>query len=302
MPEVLFYLTLFGIVWFFPVILLLWLLTKTHLVRERVSLLKSFALISATLPAFYFAVIVWPGFLPRGSFVGELASLLLISVYFPFLVVKVLQTNPKRAAVYWLLCITVSYSCVAGYYKLLVPHPHYSRVTRINRDLDALAIKVRSYYDREGRLPIPTTMWNGPPIEGTLPEFSSAGIPSSASPDRLLYYRGLSLVPSEEIHSVLMSRIPTDPYHDQGGRDYRYAAGPITGPSAAALLSSPGPDGFSESERLEYLLLEKHLGDINAFGVDPEVMELTYSPTNGSESRGDIHRAVSVRRLIAEGW
>lgn len=100
--------------------------------------------------------------------------------------------------------------------------------------------------------------------------------------------------------SRLLSEIPVDPFGKERSRTYRYFRFPGNSNESYWVVASPGPDGKFEFP----LPLEETMGGASSVGGEPSnalyhdgdgpdeivrrLRELSYDPTNGTRSSGDI--------------
>jgi hypothetical protein len=160
--------------------------------------------------------------------------------------------------------------------------------TKANGEMRSTGTALKDYKMATGALPLPVNEVSQP-VEGH--RIAIGGVDQSTK-EVAIYYRGPSFVPDGLFEKVYDGPGPTDPFRRTDLGPYGYGAGPIQGTSAAFVPSSWGPDMESQAEQLEFLFLEEYWGDVDSFMADPEYMSLTYSPTNGLVSPGDLCRPV----------
>lgn len=283
----------------FPPILLKFL-SISKLSKQRVPFLLCYLLHMAAIPGLFFWLAAFLSFRTIYSPVWGLLTYLPFTIYQPFLLARPMKITLFESFRVWVLYGSLSCLLLLAAYGLY-PTPHTPRGHVAETDMRGMATAIQDYdtyfisRDKEGRFPIPLDA-EGNPVMGTLPEELAGTSIASASDNRLLYYRGPSFVPDVLIDMHATHMIPSDIFDPEQGRRYGYGMGPATGPSRAFLISSVGPDHASQAEQLEHLLLEKHKGNVAAFRKDPEVLNLTYSPTNGVETKGDLYRAETASR------
>jgi hypothetical protein len=204
-----------------------------------------------------------------------------------FAVKKALHLSWYQGAVTWLIGLIPTYIA----FRLAMPSDILyggarALVTKANGQMRAVSVVMVEHHDANGALPIPVDE-GGMAIEPVASQKMSESSPTQEVP---LYYRGPSYVPDTLAERVYEDRKPNDPFRVKDLGPYGYGAGPIQGASAAFILTSRGPDMESQSEELEYLYLDKLRGDADMFKIDPECLNILYSPTNGTVSPGDLCR------------
>lgn len=229
------------------------------------------------------------------SLASGLVVFVLITLYCPFFLLWLLKTR---------FLASLALGAGGGLFAIVSlwaitwiwPYPRSPTIVRAPEDMWHLSTDLFDYVqftktkEEEGHLPIPVD-GEGHPIAGSYPEGTTMIAVTSAPDSSLLFYRGPSFVPDVLTTLSPNHKTPPDAFDEDEKRPYGYGVGPLQGPGAAFLLSCYGPDGTSQAEQLEYLRLEKHRGSGKEFLRNPEVMLLTYSPTNGTVSPGDLFRA-----------
>lgn len=277
----------------FPV--LLWSLSRSPLSERKVSLLKSFLIHLASLPLLF----VWAFFVckPTNTFslAAGLVAFIPISLYCPLFLSWLLKVR---------LLAGLAFGTVGILFAIVVlliitwiwPHPRLPRTVCAQDDMRRLSTDLFDFgqltkaTEGEWRFPIPVD-GEGHPIAGSLPESISVTAATSTPESSLLYYRGPSFVPDELTTLSPYCTIPPDPFDEEEERRYGYGVGPLNLETGGVfILSCYGPDGVSQAEQLEYLIVEKRKP-----WNDREALNLIYNPTNGSKSSGDLIR-------VEPGW
>jgi hypothetical protein len=184
----------------------------------------------------------------------------------------------------WPSAVVVAMVCIPSF----VTSPIRENVTTAHGDMRSIANALFEYAGRH-EFPIPGD-GNGNRIAPTKPGDLLASPTDASTEETLLYYAGPSFVPSDLPLTEDFQAVPTDPFYDGGLGPYAYGVGPLSATHGAFILSSIGPDGERQGERLEFLLLDKYRGDQDDLAEDAEYWTLLYSPTNGVKSPGEIIR------------
>ncbi len=273
----------------------LWLLSRSSLSGKQLTFLKSFLLHLATLPLLF----VWAFFVCEPTTTLSLASSLvvfvLISLYCPLFLLWLLKARFLAS-----LTLGASGGLLAMISLWVItwiwPYPRSPAIVRAPEDMWHLSTDLFDYVqltettEEEGLFPLPVD-GEGHPIAGSLPESATKTVGTSTPDSSLLFYRGPSFVPDVLTALSPNHTIPFDPFDEVEERPYGYGVGPLN-PEAGGvfILSCYGPDGISQAEQLEYLIVEKRKS-----WNDRQALNLLYSPTNGSSSSGDLIR-------VEPGW
>jgi hypothetical protein len=168
------------------------------------------------------------------------------------------------------------------------PIPHASNRAKVNKfsgDARSMRAALTEFHRAFQRLPYPVDSRDD----------RTAATVLGASPEGVYYYEGPSFPSSELIVHGFLSGFPVDPFRaGKPALTYTYGAGPLSGATAAAVLTSPGPDGISLEQQIERAFLIGHKGNPDAFALSKETQVFYYSPTNGLKSPGDLLRLVRL--------
>lgn len=216
----------------------------------------------------------------RKSTIGILVAILAVHWFvIQYLLKSTTQATLRLWGVYLLAALLMT--CVVSSIKVSTEMAFQRRV---HGDLASMEVSLQDYQYLKKAYPIPEGP-GGEPI---------AGVVRSETDSTVLYYVGPSFLPSAMIEADVITYLPIDPFSgvERGHETYGYGVGPISGASAVFVLSSRGPDRVSQAEEIEELLLRKWGGTLPKPG---DLDDLTYSPTNGFRSSGDIYQYFRAR-------
>lgn len=194
----------------------------------------------------------------------------------------------RTSALFTLIAWIVYMLPVLIFLEVAMPEVHGNsirpRITKTNGELRAA---MESLYDRyyvKEELPLPEN------LEGT----PLSALVDSATGEQQLYYEGAGFIPREIRYLENGTTIGTDPFSDRlpEMEPYRYGLGIYDATDAVFVLSSRGPDRESRAEEFEDRVLREMDGVLPSRSA---LDDLTYSPTNGTRSPGDIHRVGGQR-------
>ncbi len=131
--------------------------------------------------------------------------------------------------------------------------------SRANADIKALGAAVRYYHDANKIWPASRPFTKEPAFEKVKSKMEKAN--------------GLSLTTFDPVAQMPSG---TDPFSPGGALNYAYYTD-----GKGCVISSPGPDGVYDFHPQNF-----HPGDLSM--TDPAIIRLSYDPTNGIYSAGDI--------------
>lgn len=164
------------------------------------------------------------------------------------------------------------------------------RTRQAESEIKALLTSMVRYQMKNQKFPIPEDKSGNPIVP--VDEHGSAVLLSATGQTRL-YYVGPSFVPEILVSTREIRRLPADPYTMGGpGELYRYGSAVIDGTEPICVVSCQGPDRESRAEEIEDRVLREWKGVIPRRNA---LDDLTYSPTNGLKSSGDIFEILPSR-------